>query len=193
MAHTAQAAAAGTAFTNLKEKTSPETKRMAGVLLAALMLPSVGSAVDNQDEGLSNYLASAALTGAGTIGGGYLGYRQGHLPTDLAKEAYARDAIKDLKAKSQLIAAQEGPAAGVKYFAEAKQQMLQEIEGIDPKRANAFNNAARQIPEFGDIVADLDLLRKTPREVSGMTRGAALGALASALPAYLALRGGEIE
>jgi len=193
MAKTAQAAATGTAFSNLKEKTSPATKRMAGALLAAVVTPSVLAAVDNQDEGLSNSIISGGLTLGGTAAGGILGYQSGHFATDSAKEAFVRDTIKDMKVKSQQIAAEAGPAAGVEYFANAKKQLMQSVEGIDPKRANVFNNSMRQFPEFGEMIADLDLLRKTPREVAGMTRGAALGSLAAVLPAYLAMRGGEIE
>lgn len=193
MAKTAQAAATGTAFTSLREKTSPATKRMAGALLAAVATPSVLAALDNQDETVTQAIGSGLITAGGAVGGGYVGYRSNHFANDNAKEAFVRDALTDLKVKSQQIAAEAGPAAGVEYFAKAKGQLMQSLEGIDPKRANVFNKSMREIPELGDIVADLDLLRKTPREVAGMTRGAALGSLAAALPAYLAMRGGEKE
>lgn len=193
MHNKAQAAAAGTAFQNLREKTSPETKRMAGALLAAFAAPSLLGLIDNQDQGMINELGSGAVSAAGSLAGGYLGYKQSHLANEEIKDAFVREAVKDLKTKSQIIAAEQGAAAGIEYFSNAKRQLLQDIGQLDPKRANAFNNSVRKnVPEIGDMIADLDLLRKSPREIQGMTRGAALGAVAAALPAYLALRGGDM-
>lgn len=189
----ATAAAAGTAYSNLNEKISPGTKRMAGLALAGILTPTVLSVLDNQEENFGQQMASGILTSVGVGAGGILGYNNGHFKTDAIKEAFVRESVSKLKTESQQVAANEGPAAGIKYFADGKRKLLQDIEAIDPKRAAAFNSSVRQIPELGDMIAGLDLPHKTPREVSRMTAGAALGAIASALPAYLAVRGGEIE
>ena len=186
-------AEAKTGFENLKSRITPDTKRMAGALLAAAMTPAALSLVDDQETSISGGALSGLIGAGGVIGGGYMGYKSSRLD-DKGKDALVKKALVDLKAKSQEVAAREGPAAGIDYFGKAKAQLLEIINPVDPGRSKQFNAVARhKIPDVGGIIADLDLLQKSPREIRGMTRGAALGALAAALPSYLALRSGEVE
>ena len=47
--------------------------------------------------------------------------------------------------------------------------------------------------DITEPIAELDLANKTPRQLRGLSRGAAIGAAASAIPAYLLMRGGDSE
>ena len=186
-------AEAKTGFENLKNRVTPDTKRMAGALLAAVLTPSALSLVDDQETSISGGLLSGLIGTAGVGGGGYLGYKSSRL-SDEGKDALVKSVLKDLKTKSQEVAAREGAAAGIDYFGKAKADLLEILDPVDPGRSPQFNAVMRrEVPEVGDMIADLNLLQRSPREIRGMTRGAALGALAAALPSYLALRSGEVE
>ena len=192
MAHSAQQqranAASQTAFENLRNKTDLNTKRMAGVALAAMVAPSLVSMFDGNEDNIMSDLMMGGIGIAGVAGGGYLGYRNVNIkPEDL--DAFKRDEISRIKKEVKDLGKTD-PAAAVNQFSRMKGEMLDDISPIDPKRAKTFNQ------ELGTIIGrsaanDADLLNRTPRQLRGVSKGAALGALAAALPAYLASRNSE--
>lgn len=182
-------AASATAFGNLRSKTDVNTKRMAGAALAAVLAPSAIGMLDGRDSDFVSDFASGGLSVAATGLGGYLGYQQGTIPAD-GMDAFIDNELATYKAEAKEIA-RVSPQEGVEHFAAKKQQLLADIAPIDPKRAQALNATLRQMPEFGGMLADLDIANKTPRQVRGLSRGAAIGAVASAIPAYLLMRGEE--
>lgn len=182
-------AASATAFGNLRSKTDVNTKRMAGAALLASLGPSVLSWVDGEDSTFVNDLLSASLSVGATGAGGYLGYQQSTIPVD-GMDEFIDNKLAIYKAEAKEMA-RTNPQEGVEHFAAKKQQLLADIAPIDPKRAQALNATLRQMPEFGGMLADLDIANKTPRQVRGLSRGAAIGAVASAIPAYLLMRQGE--
>ena len=185
-------AVGSTALNNLLSKTDANTKRMAGAALLAGLSPGTISWMDDQETSLMGNTISGLL-GVGGIGlGGYLGHRAGTIAPE-NREQFIRDNIDILKAESKTIGREQDAAAAVQYFADKKRELLNDISPIDAKRALQFNAMAKQFPEFGEMIADLNLLEKTPRQVRNMSRGAALGALATAIPAYLAMRNGPVE
>ena len=130
---------------------------------------------------------------AGAIGaGGYLGYKNAHIHPD-QKDDFISNEVSRLKGESKIAARDIGPQAAVEQFAREKQAMLESIDPIDSKRAGSINGFFRSMPEVGPMIADMDLGNKAPRDLRGMSRGALVGALASILPAYLALRNGDVE
>ena len=177
-----------TAFQNLRSKTDANTKRMAGVALAAMVAPSVVSMFDGNEDNIMSDLMMGSIGTVGIAGGGYLGYRNVNIkPEDL--DAFKRDEISRIKTEVRDLGKTD-PAAAVEQFARMKGEMLDDVSPIDPTRAKAFNQ------ELGNIIGrgaanDADLLNRTPRQLRGVSKGAALGALAAALPAYLASRNSE--
>ena len=182
-------AASATAFGNLRSKTDVNTKRMAGAALAAALAPSVVGMVDGRDSNFVSDFIGGGLSVGATGLGGYLGYQQGTIPAD-GMEAFIDNELATYKAEAKEIS-KTNPQAGVEHFAERKQQLLADIAPIDPKRSPALNATLRQMPEFGGMLADLDIANKTPRQLRGLSRGAAIGAAASAIPAYLLMSGEE--
>ena len=192
MAHSAQQQRANarsqTAFENLRNKTDLNTKRMAGVALAAMVAPSLVSMFDGNEDNIMSDLMMGGIGTAGIAGGGYLGYRNVNIkPEDL--DAFKRDEISRIKTEVRDLGKTD-PAAAVEQFARMKGEMLDDVSPIDPTRAKAFNQ------ELGNIIGrgpanDADLLNRTPRQLRGVSKGVALGALAAALPAYLASRNSE--
>lgn len=181
-------AAINASFAEVNENLGDDSKRMAGAALGSLLIPSTLGMLDNQEEDwVSQYLLSPGILGVGTAAGGAIGYNQAHL-SDKEKEAYADQALKDLKTKSKARAKEVGPKQAVDEYGYAKATMLDDISPIGPKYGKVFNKATKGIP----VVGDIDLPNRTPREMRGMTRGALIGALASIAPAYAVLRGGEL-
>ena len=185
-------AAAHTAMGNLNQRIDTNTKRMAGAALATAVLPGAMSWVDDQETSILGFLASGALSTAGIAGGGYLGYRNAHVPED-TRDQFIRNEVDKLKAASKVAAKDIGPEAAVEQFARDKQMLLEDIASIDPKRAAVINRELNRIPEIGPILKEMDLGNKSPRDVRGIGRGALTGAALSLIPAYLALRNGEVE
>ena len=179
------------AFDTFSSRLDPNTKRMAGAALAAMMTPGMLSAVDNQEESLLGQFGSGAVTLGGTALGAAVGLDDGRL-SDEMKELYIETEIDELKRKSKNIAREKGAQAGAEYFGKAKQKLLESVEPIlNPVQAKNLNYFfARH--GFGELNT-LGLGSMTPRELRYMGRGAGLGALASIPLAYQALRGGEIE
>ena len=186
------AANANTGLGNLNKKIDINTKRMAGAAFAAAMLPSVGSWIDDQNTNIMGSLLSGGVGLAAIGGGGYLGYKNAHIGVD-QRDDFISNEISRLKGESKIAARDIGPQAAVEQFAREKQLMLQSIDPIDSKRAGSINSFFRSIPEFGPMIADMDLGNKAPRDLRGISRGALTGALASIIPAYLALRNGDVE
>lgn len=192
MAHSAQQqranAASQTAFENLRNKTDLNTKRMAGVALAAMVAPSLVSMFDGNEDNIMSDLMMGGIGTLGVAGGGYLGYRNVNIkPEDL--DAFKRDEISRIKKEVKDLGKTD-PAAAVSQFSRMKGEMLDDISPIDPTRAKTFNQELSNI--IGRHAAnDADLLNRTPRQLRGVSKGAALGALAAALPAYLASRNSE--
>lgn len=182
-------AASATAFGNLRSKTDVNTKRMAGAALAAALAPSFVGMVDGRDSDFVSDFVGSGLTVAGTGLGGYLGHQRSTIP-ESEMDAFIDNELATYKAEAKEIA-RTNPQEGVNHFAERKRQLLADIAPIDPKRAPALNATLRQMPEFGEMLAELDIANKTPRQVRGLSRGAAIGAVASAIPAYLLMRGEE--
>jgi len=185
-------AAANTAMGNLNQRVDLNSKRMAGAALAAALVPSIGMVVDNQETNLGGFIGSGLLSTAGLGLGGYLGYRNAHID-DAIRDEFIRDEVSRMKNASKVAAKEIGPQAAVEQFARDKQALLADLDPIDAKRAAVINNELREFPEVGPILAEMDLGNKTPRDVRGITKGALIGALASMVPAYLALRNGEVE
>lgn len=184
-------AAGKTAMDSIGRKISPKTKRMAGVALGAALTPSVMMMLDNQEESFMDQLISGAITAGGIGVGGYMGMQGGALG-EAETEAYINDGLDQLKTEAKEVAKTKGPAAGVEHYAKGKELLMEYVKPIDPNRSGAFNNYMREIPEFGPMIADLNIPSRTPRQMKHLSRGAMLGALASAPLAYQALRGGEI-
>ena len=183
---------ADTALGNLNQKIGLNTKRMAGAAFAGAVLPGTLALIDNQESDFLGNALSGSLSVAGIGAGGYLGYKNAHVAED-AKDDFLKAEIKNLKDKSKAAAKIIGPQAAVEQFAREKQALLEDLAPIDPKRAAIINRELGRIPELGMILKDMDLGNKAPRDVRGIAKGALIGALASIAPAYLALRGGEIE
>ena len=182
-------AQAATGYDALRHKLDINTKRMAGAALAAAFAPVIAKSVDDQEDTfLGDFIGGGLLVGGG-VGGAYYG-NQGVRVDD--KDAFIQSEMSKLKREGKELAQKIGPEAARDYIVQRKNQILQDIEPIAPRQANAFNARARQYP-LGDEVADMDLLRKSPRTIRGSTRGAMLGLLAAALPSYLMMRGGEID
>ncbi len=179
-------ATAKTAMGNLNDKVDTHTKRMAGLALAGLLAPGVVDMVDDKNSNFAEDFVGGTIAAGGLGVGGYLGYRQATIP-EAEMDNFIANRVAELKKEAQVISKTQGPQAGVEYFAREKANMLDDLGPIDPKRAVAFNNNLRSAGDFGGMAADLDLPNKSPRQLRGMSRGAALGALASALPAYLML------
>jgi len=178
-----------TAFQNLRNKTDVNTKRMAGLALAAMLGPGIVSMFDGNDDNIMSDFGSGSVTLAGLAGGGYLGLRGVNIkPEDL--DAFKRQEISRIKSEVKDLGRTD-PAAAVELFSRMKGEMIDDISPIDPARAKTFNQSVKVVPELGHMVADADLLNRTPRQLRGVTKGAALGALAAALPAYLATRNSE--
>ena len=185
-------AAADTALGNLNQRIGLNTKRMAGGAIAAGLAPGLLSYIDDQDTNLAGFTGSGVLTVAGIGAGGYLGYRHSHV-NEALRDELIRSEIDKLKAKSKQAAKQIGPQEAVEQFARNKQALLEDLSPIDAQRAPIINRELGKIPEVGMILKDMDIGNKTPRDMRGMSRGALLGGLISLIPAYLALRNGEIE
>jgi hypothetical protein len=178
-----------TAFQNLRSKTDVNTKRMAGLALAAMLGPSVVSMFDGNEDNIISDLGSGMVTAGGLLGGGYLGLRGVNIkPEDL--DAFKRQEISRIKSEVRELGKTD-PAAAVELFSRMKGEMMDDVSPIDPARAKIFNQSVKVVPELGHMVAEADLLNRTPRQLRGVTKGAALGALAAALPAYLATRNSE--
>lgn len=185
-------AAASTAFGNINRKIDANTKRMAGSALIAGLLPSFAMYGDDQETNLAGFLASGAITSAGLGLGGYYGYKNSHI-NDADKYEFIRNEISKLKNDSKALARDIGPQAAVEQFARDKQLMLDDIDPIDSKRAVFINKQLESMPDVGPLLAKMDIGNKSPRDIRGMTRGALIGGLASVIPAYLAVRNGDIE
>lgn len=184
-------AAGKTAVENVGRKLTPDTKRMAGVALAALLAPGIGSMVDNQDETILQGIGAGILGAGGAAVGGMYGLGEAESEA-IHDEIMMEDKMRDLKRESKEVAKRDGPAAGVEYFARGKEKLYEYIQPMDPGRGSAFNSYMRDIPEFGPMIADLNIADRSPRHMKHMTRGAMLGAIAAAPFAYGTLRGGEI-
>ena len=187
-----RAANATTGLGNLNKKIDVNTKRMAGAALAAALLPGVGSWIDDQETNFVGSLASGTIGLGGIAGGGYLGYKNAHIGEGQRND-FISDEIARLKGESKIAAKDIGPQAAVEQFAREKQAMLESIDPIDPKRARDINNVIRGFPEMGPIIAEMDIPNKSPRDIRGISKGALIGALVSMVPAYLALRSGDVE
>ena len=149
----------------------PASTRFAGAALAGSSIPLVGAMVDDQEENLLNLLGAGVIMTGGQTAGSMIGMRQAHMSPD-EQEAYIRKEVNSIKNK----AAEMGdPIKGADYYGHEKQKVVDDFEPF-----------MRGAPE-GHI------LSKPKREIRGMYRGQMLGTLAAALPAYLALRGGDIE
>lgn len=181
-----------TALNNLLDKTDIHTKRMAGMMLLAALAPGTIAMVDDQETSMLGNVVSGLTSTTGLGLGGYIGHRANTVSPEMRDE-FIRENIDVFKDESKKIGRSQGASEAVQYFADKKRELLNDISPIDIKRAKAFNSMARQFPEFGEMIADLNILDKTPRQVRGMTRGAGIGALLTAAPAYLALRNGQIE
>lgn len=179
-------AAAGTGFDELRNRLDPNTKRMAGAALAAYLSPGILATFDDQKTGIGQILAGTAIMGTGVGVGGILGNRSVRIED---KDEYVRQAMSNLKAKGKELAKKVGPEAARDFIALEKEKLIKDISPIAPNQAKAFNIAAKSMGN--EMISDLDLLNRSPREIRGTTRGVLLGTLASALPAYLAMRGGE--
>lgn len=178
-------AVSNTAFGNLNKKVDKNTKRMAGVALGAMLVPSTIGLFDDNETSFGESAISGGIGLAGVGLGGYMGYKNSTIKPD-EMDAFVRDELNKYKTEASIISRKD-PSAGVEHFALRKGQLMEDISAIDPQRAKVFNQTLRKVPDLGEMVADLDLLNKTPRQVRGITRGAMLGALASAIPAYLAM------
>ena len=181
-----------TGWQNLLSKTDANTKRMAGAALLGILAPSIASKFEGEENSYLNEMLGGGVSLVGTGLGGYLGHKAGTIAPE-HREQYIRDNIDILKAESKAIGREQDAAAAVQYFADKKRELLDDISPIDAKRAIEFNHIAKQFTELGEMVAELNILKKTPRQVRGMTRGAALGALATAIPAYLLMEQGSNE
>lgn len=150
----------------LRERLGPGPNRMAGAAMAATLAPGVVALMDDQETNILGYLASGAI-GLGGLGAGmHVGYQQSQ---DV--DAYIKAGVADLKKQSVEIAKKEGPAAAAQWFGEAKQQLMNEVNPI--------------MPQAG--------LHRSPREVRSTVRGAMIGSALAAVPAYLAMRNGQVS
>ena len=183
---------AETAMGNLNQKIGVNTKRMAGAAVLAGLIPGIGMMVDDQDTNLGGYIGSGLMSTAGIGLGGYLGYKNAHV-NDADKEQFIKSEVSRMKNASKVAAKDIGPQAAVEQFAREKQAMLEDIDPIDAARAKIINKELRAFPEVGPMLADMDLGNKAPRDIRGISKGALIGALASMVPAYLALRNGDVE
>lgn len=183
-------AAARTGFDQLRDRLDPNTKRMAGAALIGYLAPGTLAAIDNQETGFNELAGGSLILGTGIGAGAVLGNKNVRIAD---KDEYVRQAMSDLKAKGKELAKKVGPEAARDFIALEKEKLMKDISPIAPRQAQAFNMAAKSMGIGGDILSDLDLLNRTPRQIRGTTRGMFLGTLATALPAYLAMRGGEID
>lgn len=180
---------ARTGFDQLRDRLDPNTKRMAGAALAAYLAPLTAASFDDQETGMMQSLAGGVILGGGMVGGAILGERNVSIDD---KDEYVRQAMSELKKKGRELAKEVGPEAARDFIALEKEKLMKDISPIAPRQAKAFNMAAKAVGG-GGIFEDLDLLNRSPRQIRGTTRGVLLGTLATALPAYLAMRGGEID
>lgn len=160
-----------TATENLIAKTDVNTKRMAGLALAATLTPGLMSLLDGNDDGMLNNALSGAVSLAGVGGGAYLGQRQGSLTPEKLEE-FKRQEVANIKNEVRELAKTD-PQAAVEMFAKLKDEMIDDISPVDAMRAKSLR---------------MDMLNQSPRQLRGATRGAAIGAAASLIPAYLATR-----
>ena len=178
-----QRAAFRTGAQNLWNRTDRMTHRMAGGALAAALLPASLSMIDNQEENLAQQIIAGSITGGGIALGQIIERSLDQMSPEEVEE-FLKMEVNELKRKSKETMKTKGVQSANEEFATAKQRLYQEFEPVDEMqgRRNAFEN-----------VTGADLLGQTPRNLRSMTRGALLGALASAPLAYGVLRGGEIE
>lgn len=155
--------------------TDNNDRRMAGVALASMLVPTIGSMVDNQSEDFGREALSGALSAYGLLGGAYLGADQMRLnKMPDGREDYIRSETEKLKTQAKLDMQTLGPEAANAKFADAKARLINDVNPI-------FRNA------------DPNNFNLTPRTLRGGIKGGMIGGLASVIPAYLMLRGGEIE
>lgn len=167
---------------NLVNRSLPNTGRMAGAALAAGAIPGLVSMVDDQETNVFGTAASGLIGGGGIALGGMIGYGNSHLGDD-AKEAFIRQETNKLKVQAQQNRAVSGPTAAADDFGYAKTRLLESVEPISPREGKVLGKRSDAAK----------ILNMTPREIRGMSKGAMLGAIASALPAYLAMRNGDVE
>jgi N12 class adenine-specific DNA methylase len=82
------------------------------------------------------------------------------------------------------------PEAARDKLAALKGAMIDDITPIDPQRAAILNKLLQQ-SDVTEPLAELDMLNKTPRQLRGLSRGVAIGALTAAIPAYMMHARGE--
>ena len=176
-------AQSATAFGNLRDKTDLATKRMAGAALLAAFGPSILTMVDGEENTMVGDILGGGASVAGIGLGGYLGYRDSTIPAEQLDQ-YKRSQMSEFKKEVKELM-KTNPEKARDKLAALKNTMLNDLEPIDPKRAPALNHMFRSLGEIGEPIADMDLANKTPRQLRGMSKGALIGAAASAIPAYL--------
>ena len=169
----------------IRDRITPNVDRYAGAVLAGALAPGIGSVLDDQDENLLNSLLSGSLTLGGFTAGSVLGMRSGSFKDETARNDYVRSAVSEIKKEAEIIRAKEGPLAAADYFGRAKETLMHDIDPISQAKVDELK--AKGMPWENSIY------NMSPRQANGTIRGAALGTLAAALPAYFAMRGGEIE
>tara|TARA_R110002012_G_scaffold50126_2_gene129833 strand:- start:3812 stop:4372 length:561 start_codon:yes stop_codon:yes gene_type:complete len=176
-------AAFKTGSQNLWNRTDRMTHRMAGGALAAALLPTGLSMVDNQEENLAQVLIAGGLTGGGMAIGQIIEETLDQMSPEEIEE-FIQMEVGELKRKSRQDMKTKGVQQANEEFGRAKQKLYEDFEPVDaqPGRREVFRR-----------VTGADLLGKTPRNLRSMTRGALLGGIAAAPLAYGVLRGGEIE
>lgn len=189
-------AAGRTAADKASKGIDDRTKRMAGAAVVAMLAPGVLSAVDNQEENLGQQVLSGAITLGAAGLGAEEGLRSATFLTDADKEEFIAKEMDNLKKEMKQVSKEQGVQAGVEFFAKGKERILRDLEPVlSNAQARNLQGYARMTggSAFEDVVQALKLDSRSPRQLRRGAIGAAIGAGAGLLPAYMALRGGEIE
>lgn len=189
-------AAGNTAASKANNVIDARTKRMAGMAVLAALAPGVMSSVDNQEENLAQQLLSGGITLGATALGAEEGLRSATFLTDIEKEDFIAKEMDNLKQQMKQVSKEQGVQAGVEFFAKGKEKLLRDLEPVlSTAQARNLQGYARMTggSAFEDVVQALKLDSRSPRQLRRGAIGAAIGAGAGLLPAYMALRGGEIE
>ena len=138
--------------------------------MAAFLAPPILSVLDDQETTMMGNVGAGLLMGSGIVGGGMIGANSARRAA--ADPELKRSTLDELKVRAQQISNEQGVAAGQAHFAQGKEKFMDDV--INPVSK-----------KFG--------LNESPMFYRRGMAGSALGALTMMLPAYMAMRNGEVQ
>ena len=167
--------------------TPKASNRMAGAAIVATMAPGILDIGDLNKFSLEDQ-GSGVISIASLGIGGYLGHKLATVPPEKRQE-FERAAMSKIKDQAKVIQKDHGYEAANAYAAKEKQAFLDSINPISPRVADAVESLRANKTYVNPSV---ELFTRTPRQITGASRGALLGSLAGVVPAYFAIKADEV-